>query len=75
MSRPVGEAVYVWQAYERGEARTSSVHRLKEIQFPPEELVMELCKPLHVRTAERVPYGLELSGNATLDSFRERRSL
>src|SRR5215212_4675733 len=53
--------------------RTSSVHRLEEIQFPSEELVMELCKPLHVRTAERVPYGLKLSGNAALDGFRERR--
>jgi len=50
------------------------VHGFKEIQFPPEEFVMELCKPLYVRTAERIPYGLELSGNADLDGFRERRS-
>jgi hypothetical protein len=48
------------------------VHRLKEIQFPPEELVVDLCKPLHVRTAERLPYDLKLSGNAALDGFRER---
>lgn len=57
------------------DARTSSVHRLKEIQFSAEELVIELCKPLDVRTAEGVPYGLKLSGNAALDGFRERRSL
>src|SRR5215207_4503386 len=42
---------------------------------PPEEFVMELCKPLHVRTAERLPHGLKLPGNAGLDGFRERRSL
>jgi hypothetical protein len=36
---------------------------------------MQLCKPLHVRTAERVSYGLKLPENAALDGFRERRSL
>jgi len=50
------------------------VHRVNEIQFPSEEFVMKLCKPLYVRTAERVPYRLKLSGNADLDGFRERRS-
>ena len=36
---------------------------------------MELCKPLHVQTAERLPHGLKLPGNTALDGFRERRSL
>ena len=65
--------------YSAMESARSGDFATPELHHPsghdPEEFVMELCKPLDVRTAERIPYGLKLSGNAALDGFRERRSL